>query len=231
MSNSRQGFCVYCGNYGDVTSEHVIPQCLFAKPRPNNLVTVPCCRNCNSGKSMDDEYLKTVLAMRDITYNHPDVQSLYKGVERSLNRPTKISFARYIKNNTVKLNTFTESGIFTGIRTGYNVNFTRINASVEFICRGLYYHEFKKIINLGVNLDAFCTEQIDHIDPILDNILINILKTKKHVIGNDVFTYWFGYDNDNMDCSLWIFTFYKKVHFVALTDPSKKHGHTPISIV
>lgn len=50
--------CYLCGSYKDLTRDHVPPKCLFPKPRPSDLLTLPCCYECNNSASDDDEYLR-----------------------------------------------------------------------------------------------------------------------------------------------------------------------------
>lgn len=38
------------------------PRCFFPDPKPDNLITVPCCRDCNNGKSKDDEAVRAFFA-------------------------------------------------------------------------------------------------------------------------------------------------------------------------
>jgi hypothetical protein len=51
-----------CGGIQDLTRDHVPPANLFPEPRPSNLITVPCCRNCNQSYSLDDEAMRVWLA-------------------------------------------------------------------------------------------------------------------------------------------------------------------------
>jgi hypothetical protein len=61
MERSKTGVCVYCGERAKLTREHVIPECLFTKPLPPNMITVGTCFQCNNGKSDDDVYLRDFL--------------------------------------------------------------------------------------------------------------------------------------------------------------------------
>ena len=66
--------CTYCGKPKPETTNHIPPACLFPSPRPSDLITVPCCLDCNGGASKDDEYFRMMMVMRrDAT--HPAVPS------------------------------------------------------------------------------------------------------------------------------------------------------------
>lgn len=58
----QQLWCVYCGSRLADSRDHVPPKVLLEKPLPNNLRTVPSCRLCNEGWSLDEEYTVVALA-------------------------------------------------------------------------------------------------------------------------------------------------------------------------
>jgi hypothetical protein len=47
----------------ELIPDHVPPKGLFPEPRPNNLITVPCCFQCNNKHSGFDERLRIVASM------------------------------------------------------------------------------------------------------------------------------------------------------------------------
>ena len=58
MAQDRE--CVYCGRRAD-SREHVPPRLLLEKPYPENLRTLPACRACNQGFSLDEQYFLVLL--------------------------------------------------------------------------------------------------------------------------------------------------------------------------
>lgn len=60
-SSAKQHLCVYCGATAS-TRDHAPPKAILEEPYPPNLRTVPSCRSCNAGWSLDEEYLAVVLA-------------------------------------------------------------------------------------------------------------------------------------------------------------------------
>ncbi len=54
--------CYLCSSEKDLTREHIPPRGLFLKPRPANLITVPCCGRCNNSHSKDDELLRLIVS-------------------------------------------------------------------------------------------------------------------------------------------------------------------------
>jgi len=57
--------CYLCGKLddGNFTRDHVPPKGLFLEPRPSNLITVPCCLECNNKHSDFDERLRIIASM------------------------------------------------------------------------------------------------------------------------------------------------------------------------
>jgi hypothetical protein len=48
--------CVYCGGATD-SRDHCPSRVLLDQPYPENLPQIPCCRDCNAGFSLDEEYV------------------------------------------------------------------------------------------------------------------------------------------------------------------------------
>jgi hypothetical protein len=55
-----RGFCFYCGGYGRMTKDHVIPKCYIRsreiKIRSADIPIVYCCGWCNSAKASKDVF-------------------------------------------------------------------------------------------------------------------------------------------------------------------------------
>jgi hypothetical protein len=47
----------------DLVPDHVPPKCLFPEPRPDNLIAIPCCFECNNKHSGFDERLRIVASI------------------------------------------------------------------------------------------------------------------------------------------------------------------------
>lgn len=62
MSATRlaRSHCIYCGAHA-TTRDHVPPKIFLNQPFPPNLRTVPSCRACNNGASLDEQYFLALL--------------------------------------------------------------------------------------------------------------------------------------------------------------------------
>jgi hypothetical protein len=68
-ASSGRFLCVYCGCPAE-GRDHTPPRCFLKHPRPANLITLPACKKCNSGFSIDEEVVRTVIALSS---THPDL--------------------------------------------------------------------------------------------------------------------------------------------------------------
>ena len=126
-SAKKQGVCVYCGFVGDITDDHIPPENLFSKPRPDNLIKVPSCERCNRGFSRDDEYFRLMLIMREDVGLHPEYERLWPTVYRSLKRPEAQGFKTALLENLALRDVQTPGGLYVGRLPTYHVDLKRLD--------------------------------------------------------------------------------------------------------
>lgn len=218
---SKIGVCVYCGKKSIITKDHIPPKNLFGEPRPNNLIRVPSCFDCNSGFSKDDEYFRLTISLREDIFEN--VQDIYPKVMRSLEKTTKIGF----RNNFLKTIKPTEdisaAGIFRGYRYSYDVDISRLNKVAARIIKGLFYYHFKEVIPKGYRVKAYCSEGMRNMSPnniikLQDNILIHLSKQQLHNV-KPIFEYKFITNKEDKFMSVWLMSFWGRVYFVGFTLP------------
>jgi hypothetical protein len=215
--------CVYCGIREGATKDHVPPKSLFSKPRPS-LVTVPCCKTCQSGQSLDDEYFVRTVVMRKDVAEHPAAASVLDTVHRSFTKPHKAGFTRALLESMKEVPVYSPGGIYLGDATSYDVDLQRLCRVIERITRGLYFHEFEDRLSdlqrcVVYALDGFSLASPD-IDASVRRILDQAVLGKSRIFGNKVFTYWVQrLDESPMPSTLWAFLVYSRVVFIAFTLP------------
>jgi len=81
------GRCTYCGRHVKLTTDHIIPRCLFNGSIPDDVPKVRVCQECNVLKGSDDTFLRDVL-VRDVRQaTHPIAQDIrYGAFARSLSK-------------------------------------------------------------------------------------------------------------------------------------------------
>ena len=82
--------CIYCSRPAD-TSDHVPPRLLLRKPFPVPMMTVPSCKECNHGASLDEEYFRVILAQVGVTSHLSDMVAPGGVVDRALARSDRLS--------------------------------------------------------------------------------------------------------------------------------------------
>ena len=93
------GTCVYCGEERELTRDHVPPRCLFSKPRPSDLVTVPCCPDCNRELAKHDEYFRIAVTTGINREKFPKENADSVRAINNLIRPASQGFARMFLQN------------------------------------------------------------------------------------------------------------------------------------
>ncbi len=58
----HRGVCPLCERTATLTRDHVPPVGIFLDPKPDNLITVKTCADCNSSTKLDDEYFRIMVA-------------------------------------------------------------------------------------------------------------------------------------------------------------------------
>lgn len=124
----REEECAYCGERGELTRDHVPPQCLFGKPRPNDLITVPCCEPCNRDVSKDDEYFRIAITTGIDAAKFPKENADSVRAINNLARSASQRFARSLlqsyQSNPGRL----------------RVDKTRVRIVLHRVVKGLFYH-------------------------------------------------------------------------------------------
>lgn len=220
----QNGVCVYCGVEGPVTEEHVPPQNLFPGVPNDQLIWVPACLDCNTRYSTDDEYFRMVLTFLEDVQDHLTVQQLVPVVKRSLNYPEAAGHRRSVINNIERIQPLTASGLLLPPHFAFRAKDARLRNVIEKTTRGLFlkfsgqrlpddYH-VEVLIPWAAVKEDISQEELEWwreyiIQPVEDRPFVSIGK-------NDFWAcYEFGVDDPN--CSLWLYVFYEKVLFVALT--------------
>ena len=217
--------CVYCGSMKQTTDDHVPPKSLFPKPRPSNLITVPCCRKCNNSASKDDEYFRSMLAMRNDAGEHSEAQRVLPAVSRSLRRRKGSGFTKKLLQNVTLVDVRTPAGLYVGRAVGYKVENERLERVVARIVRGVYWYHygFRLKENYEVNcyeqsrLLASCDQEV--LQEFAENFRPMFGKPPDNEIGNHVFEYWARSDVNDKYTTAWFLRFYGSVCYYCTTWP------------
>lgn len=217
-------FCIYCLTRPAETADHIPPKCLFAKPRPSDLITVPCCLACNKKFERDDTYFRDCLVLDERTAHHPDAQATNKATLRGFARPRGFGYARFFLSKVGFIQVRSPSGLHLGRQGAYDVNLHRLSRVAARVIRGLYYHEQKVPLPTEWQTLAYFSEGFSHLPPwelaeMEREVITPTLSNPPREIGRSVLRYWVAYASDHPHTSSWVLDFYSGIRCFGVTLP------------
>lgn len=210
--------CVYCGQRPGVTRDHVIARCFFPGTLPSDMITVPCCEDCNKSYEKDEEYMRSLICMDYGVVESSDsaLRQLVGPVTRSLFRAEHTGLLDLILDTSKPVELFTEGDIYLGQTRRIRVDDSRFCNVARKIILGLHFHR------TGHRLADGYTVKVSNIGTDLD-LARKILGSRSVPwnppvsIGKDVFRYtWSSVDTDP-GLGAWAFDFYGRYVFIGLT--------------
>ena len=198
--------CAYCFRKG-ITDDHIPPKSIFGNVDKRGLPSVRSCKQCNVGSSVDDEYFKNVLAMRD---GNKFTESEVLNKTLSCLRDNK-KFCRNLSSKQVL--GFTSSNLYVGPVMTYDIDFKIVHKVVNRITKGLFKFTFGNNVPWNYNVstqmisDDYKSEG-DH------EIWSAFNKNIKTIRG--MFSYSYLTCSDAKDVSAWFLNFYQRTSFYCL---------------
>lgn len=222
MESKSPILCAYCHSPDPKTRDHVPPQSFFPKPRPSNLITVPCCETCRSEQSKDDEYFRLTIVSSSGVSDKQHARSVMDSVCRSLRKPQKVGFARYINESLFEADVHSDAGIFLGRGGGIKIEKKRFDRVAERIIRGLFYHEFG--LPLPPNYEVTnCFSQTGFEDA--GKFLSGTKFAEPRSIGEGVFWYTYAMTGEDPYSGVWLQVYYEGLEFLGFTtDPERERA-------
>lgn len=210
--------CCYCGIHKATTKDHIPPKAIFNTPRPNDLITVPCCKECNIEASKYDERFKAYLGIH-VARIGGEAERLFKeGVIPTAKHNRKLR--QTVFQTMYPVYTATEAGIITGKAMAVPWDNKAHDVTIERIVRGLFFYHYGKIIGKNAIVTPYWFEKIP---AGLGNELYY------NSIGNGTFAYLYNKVEEGEYDSVWLFQFYES-HFaggiVLQSDESMPNHHT-----
>ena len=217
---SLQGVCAYCGNIGEVTDDHVVPQCLWPGRVPKDAPIVDACKKCNHvEKSRNDTYLRDFLTMDMANEGQPARERIYPKFMRAVQR-NQSEFAHHAQQSQL-VELVTPGGLFAGYAYGIQLPTQQITKELATIVRGLYYAYIGK--NIGATLPEttpFEVFRLRNMDEVIQNIkmLLYMGGSCVSVSTGEVFECAYGCATEKPDVSLWYLNFYQRIVFSIATN-------------
>jgi hypothetical protein len=215
--------CAICAEKDAVSMDHVPPQSIFPKPRPEDLITVPACSECNAGGSMTDEEFKVHLSLL-AGVETPETRKLWqRGALRTLANNQRL--AREVRSRMVKVDMMSPGGLYLRTESAVLVPAEGIHHVLIKTIRGLYFHHYHE--RLGAR--ARCNIQRWKGPAMKDERLIEIVSRMSLVsIANGSFKYRYARAEDSPLASMWLMQFYGRESVFGFTinanDPWEPDG-------
>ena len=211
--------CIYCQKNRATTKDHVPPQGMFPKPRPANLITVPCCEPCNRGFKNDDEYF-LIMALEWTAAETSDGSQIAAGRLRDMNSLQRRRFWHRVFSRTRPVEVFTPGGLYLGQSVEIRPQTDRIRRTLNRIIRGLYFKMTETALPpdalvASIQYSTYVKEQ-GH-DPSAQRIIEGMIGLPAKVIGKDTFQYRYYVLDPITFVSIWYLEFYRRHAFVGTT--------------
>ena len=182
------------------------PRCLFLKPRPHHLITVPACEGCNNAAKLDDEYFRIVISIG--VQDSLEGQRVWReGAIRSLRRSEKLR--KHLLGRTRAVEIVTPVGVIIGTGHAFEGENARIKRVVVRIIRGLLWHHY------GVKTDPETVFDL-YVDADVTPIMETLQLTNISSIGGTAFQYRHSMATDDPGSSIWWLRFYEHRHFLVI---------------
>jgi hypothetical protein len=218
--------CIYCLANDATTKDHVPPKGLFIGiQNPSNLITVPCCQECNSGFSKDDEYFLIFLTLIEGNLKNAYRNSLFGKLKSIKDRPQSHGLYTSLERSTSTSTIINEKGIYLLDQPIIEINQTRIKRVLARIVKGLAYHDEGIISNK--------VETVIDNDKVLQNEeMIKLLKDScyflkdtpfKEVGNNQIFCYRYIFPKTLPFISFWQLKIFDTFNALAYCEHDKSY--------
>jgi hypothetical protein len=208
--------CVYCERRPATTRDHVIPRSFF-HVLPQNMITVPVCKQCNHEKSEHEAYVRDFLTVDLYGHEHPQAKALFEGkVQRSIQYKSS-DLAQDARATHFPVPIFTPKGQYLGERTGILVEKARVEVVLTMMVRGLLYHLQKQRIPQDYVITVNLIEPTKVVETV--QYVASLPHESPLSWGDQVCECIFVQAGDNPATTMWLLRFYRGVMFLVDTSP------------
>ena len=211
-----------CGRLAE-TRDHIPPQAIFSNPKPTNLITVPACKRCNHGSTLDDEYFRWFVTTSSSDMPKAQKLVLERILKRSKKRPALL---QGFMKKTIKVDVFSQGGLFIKQVPALKYDRTRVKNIIEKTIRGLYWHKKKQAFDDKYTEIKFVLylpppNKQPPFPP--EDCQKALLSSPLNIIGDGkTFAYHYYTDPENDRITIWLLLFFEITGILAMTFPKEQ---------
>jgi len=200
-------WCYLCRSTENLTYDHVPPANLFPKPRPSDLITVPCCKACNEGFSqLDEQFRVFVSTAANVSKVGKDImrEKVFGG---SLKR--SLALKRQMGRDVIKGTMMTPLGAVTAPLIAMDQQV--LDRFFIRLTKGLLATYYPDIDYFALN---FLVTQLNQFgaEHRTFNRVISLLQADQR--GDGVFRFWHGVAHEQRTAGIWVHQFYDAALFM-----------------
>lgn len=223
MAASASATCTYCGAPNPEEMDHVPPKSIFPRPRPSNLIRVPCCSSCHDKYDKVDEYFRIAISGTEKAYETTAGKSVWSSVVRGLHRPESKRLLSEIRRSVSMVDLYSPAGIYLGRGTAFQPRLQDVQATATRVLRGLHAHHMGHSAWRDLEFECVCIngaprELYAPGTPVRE-LIDGVLQGERRNLGGEVFSYWFRSTEEEPRASGWFFEFFSSTQFVGFVTP------------
>lgn len=208
--------CYLCGSTEKLTREHVPPRGLFPKPKPDNLLTIPCCLRCNNKASRDVEYFR-LAASALINKNPQGIRTWRRVVGSTISSGRIKDLIEVLRKRAKPTRLRTASGTVEAMEFGFDAD--RINRILVSITRGFLTLWSPEIDNSKLDFEIVHMHQFK-LEAIATFVRSEVGRMfLPYAVGDGVYRHWRGQVTDDYRHGLWIHVFYDAASWLVKHSP------------
>lgn len=183
-----------------LTRDHVIPKCLFPKPRPANLITLPACEECQKKYAKDEQYFLTNISAISNQNINEVAKVIWQKVRRSYLR--RRSLHNDLSSRMARVEITTPSGLYLKTETVLKIPKDRTNKVLTKIAKGLFLFHTQSHVPENFVAEIYLQPK---------DFLPDLLKKSQFKgVFEDIFTYA-GAVTAAQELSIWWMSIFKSV--------------------
>jgi hypothetical protein len=206
--------CTYCDSPA-TTRDHVPPKAVFPKkPRPQNLITVPSCEDCNTKFGEDDELFSLFITLQAGMEGEQE-HKLCEKVKRAVKRNT--TFQKILLSSSENIPLFNKDGTIQEYIQLLPWEYDHLERILNRIVVGLLRHHYgQRLYRQGYCKIIIPQKDFSNVYELRDILKDCVFSEIGH---QKEFCYRHGQAKDHRLATFWEIIFYRKFLFYGITLP------------